>query len=483
MGLIKLEITMWRNQDIIWLSLRARNVHLPLHTSITIISPMSASILIIGAGRSSTALINYCLDKSESLGWTVTVADADPAAATAKIKGHPRGNAVWLDVLKVNDRRELIGRADIVVSLLPAHLHIEVAHDCIRLKKHLITASYVSHELFRLGDEARNRELIFMGEMGLDPGIDHMTAMQRLNEIREKGGNITAFRSYTGGLIAPESNNNPWGYKFTWNPRNVVLAGQGTAQYLHNNKLKFLPYQRLFKRTWEIEIPGFGKFEAYANRDSLLYRKQYGLHTIPTILRGTLRYPGFAAAWDALVEIGLTNADFPILDSVKITYHELMEALAPSGSGSVKDRIAQMIGVPPNGEVMKRLVWLGLFTKKKIKLRDATPALILENLLLDKWKLSPDDKDLIVMQHQIDYELNGKTYRDISNLTMIGQDATDTAMSRLVGLPMGIFVRLISQEKIKSTGVHIPTMKEVYEPVLKEMQEYGMQLTHETVEM
>jgi len=444
---------------------------------------MSARILIIGAGRSSSALIKYTLDKSKELGWSVTVADADPNAAAAKVGDHPQGQGVWLDVTKTNDRRELIGRADIVVSLLPAHLHIEVAHDCIRLKKHLVTASYVSQELYRLGDEARNRELIFMGEMGLDPGIDHMTAMQRLNVIREKGGKINAFRSFTGGLVAKESNNNPWGYKFTWNPRNVVLAGQGTAQYLQDGKLKFLPYQRLFRTRWDIEVPGQGKFEAYANRDSLLYRGQYGLDDIPTILRGTLRYPGFAEAWAALVKIGLTNADFPILDSAKITYHELMEALAPSGPGSVKDRIAGMLRIEPNGEVMGRLVWLGLFRKKRIKLRDATPALILENLLLDKWKLAPDDKDLIVMQHQIDYELDGKNYRDVSNLTMKGNGAEDTAMARLVGLPMGIFVRLISQGKIKATGVHIPTMREVYEPVLEEMKDFGMELAHHTEEL
>ena len=441
---------------------------------------MSARILIIGAGRSSTALINYCLAKSEELGWTVTVADADPQAAAAKTKDHPRSIAVWLDVTKNNDRRELIGRADIVVSLLPAHLHLEVAHDCIRLNKHLVTASYVSQELYRLGDEARNRELIFMGEMGLDPGIDHMTAMQRLNAIREQGGQVTAFRSFTGGLIAAESNNNPWGYKFTWNPRNVVLAGQGTAQYLQEGKLKFLPYQRLFHRIWPVEVPGYGKFEAYANRDSLLYREQYGLDDIPTILRGTLRYPGFAAAWNALVQVGLTNADFPILDSGKITYHELMEALAPSGPGSVKDRIAGMLDLDPAGPEMQKLIWLGLFSKKRIRLPDATPALILERLLLDKWKLQPKDKDLIVMQHQIDYELDGKPYRDVSNLTMKGADAEDTAMARLVGLPMGIFVRLISQGKIQATGVHIPTMKEVYEPVLEEMKTFGMELSHTT---
>jgi saccharopine dehydrogenase-like NADP-dependent oxidoreductase len=320
-----------------------------------------------------------------------------------------------------------------------------------------------------------------MGEMGLDPGIDHMSAMQRINEIRAKGGKIKAFRSFTGGLIAPESNDNPWGYKFTWNPRNVVLAGQGTAQYLNKNKLKFIPYQRLFRNTWDVHLEGIGDFEAYANRDSLLYREQYGLDDIPTILRGTLRYPGFAAAWAALVRIGLTDADFPILDSDKITFHELMEAFAPAGPGSVKDRIAQMLGVDPNGEVMTRLVWLGLFRKKKIKIPNATPALILESLLLERWKLNPEDKDLIVMQHQIDYRLNGKLYRDISDLMMKGNNSEDTAMSRLVGLPMGIFVRLISQKKISSTGVHIPTMKEVYEPVLEEMAEYGLAFTHKTV--
>ena len=444
---------------------------------------MSARILIIGAGRSSTALINYCLDQSDRLGWNVTVADADPNAAAAKVGKHPRGSTAWLDVTKTNDRRDLIGRADIVISLLPAHLHIEVAHDCIRLKKHLVTASYVSQELWRLGDEARDRELIFMGEMGLDPGVDHMTAMQRLSAIRKKGGKITAFRSFTGGLIAPESNNNPWGYKFTWNPRNVVLAGQGTAQYLHEGKRKFLPYQRVFDKQWDVEVDGLGDFEAYANRDSLLYREQYGLEGIPTILRGTIRYPGFCDSWSALVQIGLTNGDFPILDSETLTYHELMEALAPNGPGSVKDRVAQMLEISPNSDIMKRLVWLGLFRKKRIKLRDATPALILEDLLLKKWQLEPEDRDMIVMQHQIEYTLNGHKYRDVSDLTMRGENAQDTAMARLVGLPMGIFARLISEGKINSKGVHIPTMAEVYEPVLKEMENYGMVLNHKTEDL
>lgn len=440
-------------------------------------------ILIIGAGRSSSALINYVLSKAEALSWQVTVADADPAAAEAKINGHPRGIPAWLDVMKTNDRRDLIGRSDIVVSLLPAHLHIEVAQDCIRLKKHLVTASYVSQELYRLGDEARDRELIFMGEMGLDPGIDHMSAMQRLDRIRAKGGEIMAFRSFTGGLVAPESDTNPWRYKFTWNPRNVVLAGQGTAQYLENNKLKCIPYQRLFEKPWEVSVEGLGEMEAYANRDSLLYREQYGLDDIPTILRGTIRYPGFCKAWNALVQIGLTDAGFPILNSSTLSYHELMEAFAPRGNGSVKDRIAGLLEEATDSPVMSKLEWLGLFRKKKIRLRDATPALILEKLLLDKWKLHAKDRDMIVMQHQIDYQLEGKKYRETSDLIMKGQDANDTAMARTVGLPMGIFVRLISENKIQSKGVHIPTMQEVYEPVLDELEEYGLAFTDQTTEL
>lgn len=436
-------------------------------------------ILIIGAGRSSSALINYVLNKSTELDWQVTVADANLSAAEAKTHGHPRGKATQLDVLNVEERRKLVGDADIVVSLLPAHLHIEVAQDCIDLKKHLVTASYVSKELYRLGDDARDRGLIFMGEMGLDPGIDHMSAMQRLDHIREQGGDIKSFRSFTGGLIAPESDNNPWHYKFTWNPRNVVLAGQGTAQYLEDNKLKFIPYSRLFENPWKIKVKGLGDMVAYANRDSLLYRQQYGLADIPTILRGTLRYPGFCRAWNALIQIGLTDAGFPILNSDKISYYELLEALAPRGKGTVKERFAEMLEEDPNGEVMQKLEWLDLFSKKSIPLKDATPALILENLLLDKWKLRPDDRDMIVMQHEIEYELDGRKHLDKSNLIMKGVDAQDTAMARTVGLPMGIFVRLISQGKIKATGVHIPTMKEVYEPVLEELKEYGTNFTEE----
>lgn len=433
------------------------------------------SILIIGAGRSATALINYVLEKAKENNWFVTVADADPNLAEAKVNNHPNGRAAWLDVMKVNDRREMITRADVVVSLLPAHLHLEVAHDCIKLNKHLITASYVSKEMYRLGDEARDRELIFMGEMGLDPGIDHMSAMQKINEIKDAGGKLTAFRSYTGGLIAPESDDNPWHYKFTWNPRNVVLAGQGTAQYLENGKFRFIPYNRLFKEYRPIHVDGVGDYEVYANRDSLLYREVYGLSGIPNILRGTIRAAGFCDAWNALIQIGLTDGSYPIHDAGDMTFHEWMEAYVGPGPGSVKDRIAELLGVEVNSPVMKKLEWLGLFRKKKINMPNATPALILEHMLLQKWQLGDKDKDMIIMQHEFEYEMNKQKKLLTSTLVLKGNDKNDTAMARLVGLPMGIFVKLVMNGLITSKGVNIPVMKEVYDPVLEELKEYGVE--------
>ncbi len=443
------------------------------------------NILIIGAGRSATALIKYVLEHARAHNWYVTVADSNPKLAEEKINNHPNGRPSWLDVTKVNDRRELISRADVVVSLLPAYLHMEVAYDCIKLKKHLITASYVSKDMYSLSNEFRDRELIFMGEMGLDPGIDHMSAMKHIEDIKQRGGKVTAFRSYTGGLVAPESDDNPWHYKITWNPRNVVLAGQGTAQYLENGKFRYVPYHRLFEEYHLVQIPGLGELEAYANRDSLLYREVYGLSGIPNILRGTLRGPGYCDAWNALVKIGLTDASFPIVDSGNITYHELMEAYASNkgGFGSVKERIAQMLDEPLDSDVIKKLEWLGLFRKKKIKLPNATPAQILENLLVEKWQLKPQDKDMIVMHHEFEYELDKRRKMLTSTLLMIGENDVDTAMTKSVGLPLGIFVKLVMQGKITSSGVHIPVSREVYEPVLQELESYGVVFVNREMEL
>ncbi|MCB0521005.1 MAG: saccharopine dehydrogenase NADP-binding domain-containing protein [Lewinellaceae bacterium] len=437
------------------------------------------NILILGAGRSSTACINYVLRQAKEHNWFVVVADADLDLATQKVNNHPNGRGVWLDASKPSDRHQLISRADVVISLLPPQLHLEVAYDCIKLKKHLITASYVSKDIYKLSDDFRNKELIFMGEMGLDPGIDHMSAMQKIDEIKAMGGKITAFSSNAGGLVALDClKKNPWRYKFTWNPRNVVKAGQGTAQYLEGGKFKYIPYNRLFREYRTIEIPGYEEeFEVYANRESLLYREAYGLDDIPTLYRGTIRYKGFCDAWNALVQIGLTDGTYPILDSEKITYHELMEAyLSKEGrsGASVKERVANLLGETEFSTVMKKLEWLGLFSKKKIGLENATPALILEDLLLKKWKLEPNDRDVIIMQHEFEYELEAKQHKLFSTLVLEGKDANDTAMARLVGLPLAIFAKQVMLGKITSTGVNIPVKKEIYGPVLDELKTYGV---------
>jgi saccharopine dehydrogenase-like NADP-dependent oxidoreductase len=434
------------------------------------------NILIIGAGRSSTALINYVLEQAKTYNWFVTVADADHELANKRVNGHPNGRGTWLDALKVNDRRELISRADVVVSLLPAHLHLEVAQDCLKLKRHLITASYISKQMYALGDEARERALIFMGEMGLDPGIDHMSGKKLIDEIKAKGGRLKAFRSYTGGLVAPENDDNPWHYKFSWAPRNVVMAGQGTAQYIEDGKLRYVPYNRLFAQHRTIQVPGMGEYEVYVNRDSLLYRELYDLGPIPNLFRGTIRHKGYCRAWDALIKIGLTDTAFPILDSEEITYHELLDAYVSNSApgNSVKEKTAALIGETLDSEVMKKLEWLGLFSKKKIRMRSATPALILENLLLEKWKLKEDEKDMVIMQHELDYEIARQNRRLTSTLILKGTDGNNTAMSSLVGLPIGIFVKHVMLGNINSIGVNIPVMKEVYEPVLKELEEYGV---------
>ena len=437
------------------------------------------NLLIIGAGRSASVLIRYMLQEAVANNFLVTVADADIDLARKKINGHSHGRAIWLDASKPNDRRDIITRHDVVVSMLPPQMHLEVAQDCISLGKHLVTASYVSKQLFRLGDEARQRALVFMNEMGLDPGLDHMSAMQQIHKIQREGGKITAFYSYTGGLVAPESDNNPWHYKFSWNPKNVVLAGQGTAQFLEDGKLKYIPYRRLFRQYRIVQIPGMGDWEVYANRDSLLYKESYGLKNIRTLFRGTIRHRGFCDAWNALVRIGLTDATFPIVNSDQLSYHDLMEAFLgiSEHTGSVKDRVAKMLDTDPESEIMQKLEWLGLFSRRRIKINNATPALILENLLLEKWALQPKDKDMVIMQHVFDYELNRKKKRKTSTLIMKGTDSQDTAMSQLVGLPLGIFVKLLMQGKISTTGVNIPIMPEIYEPVLAELESYGVKFT------
>ncbi|MBK8492259.1 MAG: saccharopine dehydrogenase NADP-binding domain-containing protein [Saprospirales bacterium] len=434
------------------------------------------NITILGAGRSATALIKYALKIAGEKGWNITVADSNLEMASKKVANHPNGRAVFLDANDTMERQNLLRQADLVISLLPPFMHPLVANDCVHLGRHLVNASYLSKELQQLDQVVREKGLTFMGEMGLDPGIDHMSAMQKIHEIRAKGGELTAFRSFTGGLIAPESDDNPWHYKFTWNPRNVVLAGQGTAQYLEEGMIKYIPYQRLFRRYNTIEVDGLGEYEVYANRDSLPYRELYDLQNIPNLLRGTIRVRGFCDAWNALAQIGLTDDTFTLSHTRNWTYSDWLESYChKSHPASLKERIARLLGEDTGSDVMQKLEWLGLFSQERIPdIKDPTPAMVLEDLLLKKWSLKPDDKDMIIMQHQFEYRLNGETRKLTSTLVMKGTDEHDTAMARLVGLPLGIFSKILLEGNIQCPGVHIPVMPEVYEPVLAELANHGV---------
>jgi len=287
-------------------------------------------ILIIGAGKSTSVLISYLLKKSESENLYLTIGDLDIENAKKLSQNHERCKAIVLDVFNKDSRESAIKDADIVISMLPARFHIEAAKDCIKYKKSLVTASYVSKEMNALDQEVKENGLVFMNEIGVDPGIDHMSAMKIIDSIRDKGGKMILFESFTGGLVAPESDTNLWNYKFTWNPRNVVVAGQGgVAEFIQEGKYKYIPYHRLFRRTEFLEVEGHGKFEGYANRNSLDYRSIYGLEDILTLYRGTIRRVGFSKAWNMFVQLGLTDDTYTMQDTMDMSYRDFINSFLP----------------------------------------------------------------------------------------------------------------------------------------------------------
>jgi saccharopine dehydrogenase-like NADP-dependent oxidoreductase len=433
-------------------------------------------ILVIGAGRSSSTMIKYFLTQSQKENWLIRVGDMQLSFAQEKVGNHVNGQTFKFDALNGDERRKEISNSDIVISMLPARFHLEVVKDCIELKKNVITPSYITDEMKALNEQIKDAGIIAMNEMGLDPGIDHMSAMKILDEIEEKGGVVSGFESFTGGLIAPESDNNPWNYKFTWNPRNVVLAGQGgAAKFIQEGQYKYIAYNNLFRRTEIIEIEGFGKFEGYANRDSLRYRSIYGLENIPTIYRGTLRKIGFCRAWNIFVKLGLTDDSYVIEGSEDMTYRQFINSfLAYNFHDSVELKFRYQLRIEQDDYIWEKLVWLGIFEDKKIGIKGATPAQILQKILEDKWTLEEKDKDMIVMWHKINFKLNGENKETRSYMTYIGEDQTYTAMSDTVGLPVAICAKMILNNNIKLKGVHLPIHKEIYLPILKELEDYGI---------
>lgn len=438
---------------------------------------MARNILVVGAGKSTSYLLDYFLEKAEAENLQLTIGDLNPKAISKSIADHPACTVLPLDVFDDSARHDAIQKSDIVVSMLPARFHIKVAEDCIIFGKHLVTASYVSDEIRSLDAQAKEKGLVFMNEIGLDPGIDHMSAMKILDEIRRKGGKILLFESFTGGLVAPESDNNLWNYKFTWNPRNVVVAGQGgAAKFIQEGTYKYIPYHKLFRRTEFFEVEGFGKFEGYANRDSLKYREEYGLEDVLTLYRGTMRRVGFSKAWNMFVSLGMTDDSYSIENSEGMTYREFTNLFLPySPTDSVELKLRHYLKIDQDDIMWGKLLELNLFdSKKTIQLKNATPAQILQKILEDSWTLDHDDKDMIVMYHKFGFELNGKKQQIDSHMVALGENQTHTAMAKTVGLPVAMVTLLILNKKITTPGVQIPLTKEVYDPILKELEEYGI---------
>lgn len=432
-------------------------------------------ILILGAGLSATSLIEYLISRSEKYDWKIQLGDLDADLAYRKILNHPNAEAFRFDINETDKIETVVKGMDVVVSMLPARFHDLIAAECLKQGISMATASYVSPFLRQKEEEIINKGLTFLNELGVDPGIDHMSAMQVIDRIRAKGGKLTAFYSFTGGLVAPESDDNPWNYKFTWNPRNVVLAGQGVSQYIINDRYKYIPYNKLFARVMPRTVLNFGEFEVYPNRDSLKYRKIYDLEDISTMLRGTMRRPGYCEAWDVFVQLGCTDDTYTMENSEKMTYRDFINTfLRYDLVKPVEDKLCEYLNLEPDGDIMKKLTWLGVFENKPVSLCNATPAQILQQLLESKLSLNKDDKDMIVMQHEFEYIFDNQLHKITSAMGFIGVDTVHTAMAVTVGTPLAIAVKLLLTGKISSKGVIIPTKPELYEPILAELAECGI---------
>ncbi|MGF1534110.1 MAG: saccharopine dehydrogenase C-terminal domain-containing protein [Bernardetiaceae bacterium] len=439
-------------------------------------------LLLLGAGRSASILIDYLLEHSPAHQWQLIVADREQALAEQKTHQHPHATAIAFDVRNEVQAKREVKRADLVISMLPVQLHIGIARLCLTYGKPLITASYVSPEMQALDAEARRKGLLFLNECGLDPGIDHLSAMQVIDDLKAADAQLYLFKSFAGGLVAPPYDNNPWHYKFTWNPRNVVLAGQGTALFREQGIERYVPYHQIFKSTENFYIEEVGSLEGYPNRNSLTYAPIYGLENIPTIQRGTLRYDGFCAAWDALVHLGLTEDHYTISDSATLSYRDFFGRFLPVGFPDASTALCAALQITPQSPVFMAIAWLGLLDSEQvIGLEQASPAQILQQLLEEKWKLDPNDKDMIVMQHQFGYHLRGRDFLRSDSLVVYGEDTQRTAMAKTVGLPIGVAVRLLLTGQLQGlSGVMRPVIPEIYRPMLKELATLGLVFKHHT---
>lgn len=440
-------------------------------------------ILLFGAGKSATCLIDYLAKELKKNNWYLTVCDADLALAKAKTGNAEKSEAVSINVEDEIERKKLVKRADIVISMLPPALHFLIAKDCVEFGKHLLTASYVDENIMSLEKEITDKKLLFLCEMGLDPGIDHMSAMKMINSIKERGGVITSFLSHCGGLIAPESDNNPWHYKITWNPRNIVLAGKDGAEYLKENKVEKVLYQSVFRNCAAVNLIADYPLCWYPNRDSLYYIELYGLHGISTFIRTTLRHPAFCRGWNKFVNIGLTDTEDHEQVKNCTTFENWFDVKTARFTQNKKDwnnYLQAYITDPYRNEFHRQLLFLGVESSDPLPNNYKSSADILQYLVEKKLAIQPGDKDMIVMQHELEYMIGEQQSKVSSSLIVKGEDNIKTAMAKTVGLPLGIATKLILQDKIKLTGLHIPIASEIYGPVLAELEKNGIAFTEST---
>lgn len=433
-------------------------------------------ILVLGAGRSSSSLIAHLLTQCSTENWEIHVGDLDGQAAKDKVAGHAHGHAFRMFADDKSDRDRRIAEADLVVSMLPAFMHVEVARVAIASGVHVLTPSYVSPEMKALDADARAAGVLVLNEMGLDPGLDHMSAMKIIDEIRAEGGLMMGFASYCGGLVAPASDDNPWHYKLSWNPRNVVLAGQGgSATFLDQGRIRVVPPHRTFQALTPIEVDGRA-YDGYPNRDSLGYREMYGLQDVQTLVRGTLRSAGYCQAWDVLVQLGMVRDDATLTWPEGISWADWTRTFLPASLEhvpSVREALAE--ATQTTEASLAKLEWLGLFDGDNGPSSiHGTPAQIIEGLVTQKWVLRPEDRDMIVMWHRFDYERNGERKAKTSSLCLEGKNSTFTAMSDTVGLPMALAVKPMLEGTFGTTGVEVPMSHVYYAPLLEGLKGLGI---------
>ncbi len=441
-------------------------------------------VLVLGAGKSSPYLISQLLEMADEHDWFVTVGDLDVEMARERVGDHPRGNAVRFDVNDSHLRDIQIRSADLVVNMLaPAFLDL-IAWDCVTHGRHMLSVSYRDKALRELEPDAQRKGVLILCELGLDPGIDHMSAMALIHRVRAEGGRITSFCSYGSGIPAPDQEQTPMRYVITWNPRNVVMSGQKGAQYMEDGMIKIVPYHHVFHHTWAVEVEGVGPLEAYPNRDSLSYMQSFGLDDVQTMIRGTLRYPGWSETWAQIVQLGLPNEDMRIPNLADRTYAEVVEMFLPLNvSGpKIETRIARFLSISPTGRIIENMRWLGLLSNERIGCSGESPADMLKHLLSRKLPLTPDKRDLVVLVHELKVDYPGTerpAERITSTLVAEGEAGGYTAMSKTVGLPAALAARLVLTGELHLTGCHIPTHPSIYEPILEDLAKSGLEFVEQ----